>query len=452
MSKILIIDDDIEIVGVLENIIEQSIPNSTIYSSLDGLVGMQMIRKHEPDLIILDINLPSVSGHTVCRTLKSDPLLKNIPILIITGESSNLNAKVKSLEQGAEAFLKKPFDIPEFIAQVQSLLRLKEAEDIIRKERDLLKIDVKLKEKELEQHFQHIELLFRAFIEVMATSIDALSIYNYESTQRVAEMVKNFLVFISKDSPDKYHQLSQDNERQENLIMAAWLHDIGKITVPLRLMNKFTRLGDRFPEVIQKLDAVYYYLKSIDADSALISKCIKASELVKRLNDPQNKVKESDIKLLKEYANLSYVDPADEKKQWLTDQEVESLSIKQGTLTESERKEIENHVRLTDLLLSKIPFSPDKLEIRKWCNDHHELLDGSGYYQGLKGDEISTETRILTIIDIFEALISNERPYKKHRTIEEALMELEKMASNGKLDSELVMLFKKSKAWEITDE
>ena len=452
MSKILIIDDDRQIVKMLERVIEQYFPAIEVYTSLDGSEGSRMVRDYKPDLIILDINLPSISGHTICSTIKSNPALKNIPIMIITGESSDMSAKVTSLDAGAEAFLKKPFDIPELVAQIKSLLRLKKAEDCLLKERDLLKIDVKLKEKELEKHFQHIELLFRAFIEVMATSIDALSIYNYDSTKRVAEMIKNFLVYINQQNNDRYPQLSNDKERQENLIMAAWLHDIGKISVPNRLMNKFTRLGDRYAEVMQKLETIYYYSKTEETNLKLEKKCLSAQELVIRLNNPHNEVTPADLQQLKELSSLTYIDSTGTTKQWLTAEEIEALSIRQGTLTFSERKEIENHVRLTDLLLSKIPFPPDKAEIRKWCNDHHELLDGSGYYQGLKEEQISIETRILTIVDIFEALTSNERPYKKHCSVEEALAILADMVAKGKLDFELVKMFKDSKAWVLAND
>ena len=217
-------------------------------------------------------------------------------------------------------------------------------------------------------------------------------------------------------------------------------------------MNKFTRLGDRFEEVCQRLETVAYYYRSENGDEELIKQCYSALEMVRRLNNPQNEVRENDLHLLQKFSKLTYTDLSGQEKKWFTAYELDALSVKQGTLTKNERKEIENHVRSTDLLLSKIPFPPNKMVIREWCNNHHELLDGSGYYRGLKGDQISVETRILTIVDIFEALTSNERPYKKHCTIDQALVVLEEMADSGKLDKELVIMFKESKAWEVNYE
>ncbi len=452
MSKILIIDDDEQVVMTLKGIIDHYFPEANIWSAYDGMEGIQLVRTHKPDLIILDINLPSVSGHAICRSLKSDPELKKTPILIVTGEHSETTAKVKSLEYGAEAFLNKPFDVPELAAQVKSLLRLKEAEDKLLLERDLLKIDVRVKEKELEKNYRDIKRLFRAFIEVMATSIDALSIYNYDSTRKVAEMVKNFIDYININNYGFYRDLRLDKEKQDNLITAAWLHDIGKISIPTNLMNKFTRLGDHYPVVLQRLEAIYYYLKAESDKNGLREKCLSAIEIVQRLNIPVNKVAEEDISQVNEFANLTYRSISGEERTWFTEEETEALLIMKGTLTEKERKEVENHVQMTDLLLSKMPFAHKKRDIPKWCRNHHELLDGSGYHQGLKGEQISTETRILTIVDIFEALTSCERPYKKYHTIDEALYVIEDMAEKGKLDKELVRLFKESKAWEIEDE
>jgi|GEM_PF-3047410 len=448
MSRIVIIDDDAQLLEILTVIIGQYLPEASIFTADDGMEGLKLIENQKPDLILLDINLPSISGHTVCKQIKADSGLQNIPVLIITGEASNTDAKIKSLESGAEAFLKKPFDTPELIAQIQSLLRLKRAEDELREERDLLKMDVKLKEKELEKNYRDIKQLFGAFIEVMATAIDALSIYNYDSTRRVAEMVGSFVKYIRENDTGKYKDKLADDEKQENLKIAAWLHDIGKISIPAQLMNKYTRLGEHYSELIQRLDTIFYYLRSNKAEPSLINKCRKGIELVESLNNPMRKVNNSDLEFLHQLSELTYIDSSGNEKSWLLPEEVEALSIREGTLTESERQQIENHVKMTDLLLSKVPFPYSKREIREWCNNHHELLDGSGYYRGLKGDQISIETRILTIVDIFEALTSSERVYKKHYSEMEALSILKDMAEKGKLDRDLVELFSKSNAWK----
>lgn len=501
MAKVLIIDDDEHVIRVLTGIIEQYCPDIEISATHDGLQGLQMVQFVKPDLIILDINLPYISGHSICRSLKTTAEYRNIPILIVTGEHAEISAKVTSLEYGAEAFLKKPFDIPELVAQLKSLLRLKEAEDKLLLERDMLKIDVRVKEKELEKNYKDIRKLFNAFIEVMATSIDALSIYNYDSTRKVAVMVKQFLEYITKNHRKQFPDLSTDPERRENLIIAAWLHDIGKISIPVSLMNKSTRLGANYQNISQRLEVIHYQIRTklleeqvakntdsesnksgsnpreisstkdrhenrisldskveeevtepvdnrVEESSVLLELCCSLRETVDRLNNPKNRITESDIKLLERCSGLSYSDLKGESRKWLSEEEIECLKIERGTLTRSERNQIENHVRMTDLLLSKIPFSQKKRTIREWCSQHHEYLDGSGYHQNLKGDQIAIEARILTIVDVFEALISEERPYRDSFSIPEALCYLEDMAEKNKVDGDLVKIFKESRAWE----
>lgn len=80
----------------------------------------------------------------------------------------------------------------------------------------------------------------------------------------------------------------------------------------------------------------------------------------------------------------------------------------------------------------------------QWAGAHHEMLDGSGYPRGLRGDEIPYEARILTIIDVFEALTSSDRPYKKAMEESKALEVLNGMAEEGKLDKEILRLFKEA--------
>ena len=82
--------------------------------------------------------------------------------------------------------------------------------------------------------------------------------------------------------------------------------------------------------------------------------------------------------------------------------------------------------------------------IIEWAGAHHEFLDGSGYPRGLKGDEIPFEARILVVVDVFEALTSADRPYKKSMEEKKAFSVLEDMVSEGKVDGEVLALFKEA--------
>ncbi len=109
---------------------------------------------------------------------------------------------------------------------------------------------------------------------------------------------------------------------------------------------------------------------------------------------------------------------------------------------------MEEHVVITDKLLSQIQFSPELSHVREWAAAHHEALNGMGYPKGKKGTEIPMEVRIITILDIFDALVAADRPYKKGKSVEEALGILMDGAEKGRLDKELTQLFADSRCWK----
>ena len=113
---------------------------------------------------------------------------------------------------------------------------------------------------------------------------------------------------------------------------------------------------------------------------------------------------------------------------------------------------MESHVQVTDKLLSKIHFSADLAHVREWASAHHELLNGTGYPNHLSGDQIPYEVRMITILDIFDALVADDRPYKPGMPVEKAIGILTAMAEKeGKLDPRLTKLFIEGRCWEKTE-
>ena len=139
----------------------------------------------------------------------------------------------------------------------------------------------------------------------------------------------------------------------------------------------------------------------------------------------------------------------DEMVPLLDDYEKEALMIRKGTLTASERSVIESHVSQTYEMLKEMDLEGEFKDVPEWAGNHHELLDGTGYPRGLKGDEISWETRLLTIIDIYDALTAEDRPYKPPMPPEKAFAILESLKNEGKLDGEILKDFYESKAWVV---
>ena len=108
---------------------------------------------------------------------------------------------------------------------------------------------------------------------------------------------------------------------------------------------------------------------------------------------------------------------------------------------------MESHVVLTKKMLERISFSKEYSHVTRWASNHHELLDGSGYPQHLTAADLSFQERLLTILDVFDALTANDRPYKKAMPREKALGILRSMASEGKVDGDILELFYQSNAW-----
>lgn len=124
----------------------------------------------------------------------------------------------------------------------------------------------------------------------------------------------------------------------------------------------------------------------------------------------------------------------------------DSILLKPGRLNDSERRLMQGHVELGVKLINEVmqeaglATTPYLAILRNIVGCHHELLDGSGYPRGLRGDEIPLEARIVSIADVFDALTA-ERPYKKPWTNEEALAELARMSDRGQLDPHCVSAF-----------
>ena len=95
---------------------------------------------------------------------------------------------------------------------------------------------------------------------------------------------------------------------------------------------------------------------------------------------------------------------------------------------------------MTNTILEKVHFNSHYKNVKKYASTHHEYLNGTGYPLGLKGDELELESRILTVVDIYDALTSADRPYKHPIPSDRAFAILHNMAADGKVDDSLVSI------------
>ena len=295
---------------------------------------------------------------------------------------------------------------------------------------------------------------FDLLVAVTTEAIDERSSYSRNHTQNVSKYCRSFAEYLHLNflPGDKYFFSETDIN---GIALAALLHDIGKIITPLEIMDKSDRLGNKIKDiryrfVIRSHQLEISSLKGIISPENYIAEQTRldnALAFIEKTNTA-TALSDEDIKQVAELASLTLLDPSGVNIPILNKNELDSLAIRFGTLTATEREIMQEHVIITARLLNKIPFVSDYKKVPTWAKNHHEFLDGTGYPNQLTGDDLDNGSRILTIIDIFDALIATDRPYKEGIAVEKSLDILRSMADEGKLDAELVNLFAKSKAWE----
>ena len=305
-------------------------------------------------------------------------------------------------------------------------------------------------------YVREIHMLFKSFIQVLTSAVDERSKFTRLHTQNVAKYCEDFVRYLGIMFPDKGHPYYFSKKHQEHLVLAALLHDIGKISTPPEILDKSTRLYEqKFKEIkyrfaMKKGQIIIDYLSGDNSeeerDSAL-NELQQALELVGHINS-SNPLSDEEYEAVLKLENIMYVNPEGKTVPILEKEDIDALKIRRGTLTKDEWIVMRDHAAATGRILNEITYWKHFEGISDWAFDHHEFLDGSGYPQGLKGDDIKIEPRIITMMDIFEALTTRERPYRMGMPPERAIGILQDMAEEGKLDKNIVRLFADSKIWE----
>jgi PAS domain S-box-containing protein len=151
MKKILAIDDKRDNLITISALLGNFLTDCTVITAQSGIEGIEKAKREQPDTIILDIKMPQMDGFEVCQHLKEDDATRHIPIILLTAIKTDMESKLKGLQIGADAFLTKPIDETELIAQVNVMLRIKHSEDLIRKEKNLLEETVNERTRELQE-------------------------------------------------------------------------------------------------------------------------------------------------------------------------------------------------------------------------------------------------------------------------------------------------------------
>lgn len=294
-------------------------------------------------------------------------------------------------------------------------------------------------------YVEELKAQLRSFVEAFATAVDERTPYNGTHTRKVAEYACILAEYLAKKHAEGECEEDFDAERKDKLFLAAQLHDIGKMIIPLRIMNRATRLDTDMERVESRFEllAAYYEIDRLNGRITEDEYRARTAELEEELQfihevDKAGFLTDDMLQHVKDLAAKSYTKNDGTVVPYLTEWEISCLSIRKGTLTETDRKQMESHAAMTRKILDKVRFQHNYEMVPKWAADHHEYLDGTGYPNGINGDEISIETRILTVTDIYDAMTSVDRPYKKPMPKEKAFAILRSMAEEGKVELRLV--------------
>ena len=300
-----------------------------------------------------------------------------------------------------------------------------------------------------------IREMLDSYVKVMSTAIDARTPYNANHTKNMVTYATHFISWLQEN-----HGIwGFDEGKIQEFIMSVWLHDIGKLITPMEIMDKQDRLAGNYALIMDRLEKIRlltriaYLEETISKENLEIrlEEIRQAAELVEKVNHIGYLTDEL-AEQVEALAARTYVEEDGSVHPWITVQEREQLLIRKGTLTQSEREILQDHVEKTRIMLEQMALGDDYRDVLKWAPQHHEFLDGSGYPKGLKGEEICREVRLLTILDVFEAMTAHDRPYKKAMPAERAFKILYQMAEQGQIDTDLLKLFEQSKAWLLEEE
>lgn len=320
-AKILVVDDTLANLGVLEDMLHAQ--GYTVSSFPRGAAALESLKEELPDLILLDIMMPDMDGYQVCRRLKADPKLKDIPVIFLSALSET-NDKLKAFAEGGADYITKPFQEAEVLARVKSQLNQKALSDFLKDKAGYL-------EKEVEKRTAQV----RAVQEVTILALASLAETRDNDTSnhlRRTQLYIRTLALRLRQHP-RYQAALADGPLAL-ILKSAPLHDIGKVGIPDRILLK------------------------------------------------PGKLDEEEFAVMKTHTTIGF-----------------------QALEQAERQ-----------LGSRVEFLQTAKQI---VRSHHEKWDGTGYPEGLAGEQIPISARLMALADVYDALISR-RVYKEGMSHEKA--------------------------------
>jgi HD-GYP domain-containing protein (c-di-GMP phosphodiesterase class II) len=330
---------------------------------------------------------------------------------------------------------------------------------------------------------ERIRKLFDEFIHAAVSAVEQRDPTTSGHSERVAILTVGLVEKVDGATTGPFAGTRFSRDEVEELRYAALLHDFGKVAVQEKYLRKGKKLyasqtiaiRQRFAYILKSIEADHLrarlealesgrsggdHLAAIDAEHARRrAEAEHVLRLVMSANEP-TVVEEESFRAVMNLPSRPFASFEEQEvfpvEAWaegpfLSREEVDVLSIRRGSLSDEERRRIESHVSHTYEFLQKIPWTGELRRIPEIAWAHHEKLDGSGYPRRLTAPDIPVQSRMMTIADIYDALVAWDRPYKKSVSEERAREILQQEAKEGKLDPDLLSVFLEAKLFELPD-
>ena len=463
-NRILIVDDEPDFRTLLVEALGSMGYSPEGAETAEAAIEMAKARHYA--IIFTDLNMPGgLSGLDLINTVQEiDP---RTFCILMTGYATTESA-IQALKRGAYDFIQKPFKLAELDASlVRALNHYKSLRDNEAYQNRLEEM-VQERTQEILKLKEDIEKLFEGFVNAAVNAIEARDPSTSGHSGRVAVLTVGLAEAVNRTPNGPYGQVSFSEPQLRELRYASLLHDFGKVGVREQVLVKARKLEpERLERILQRL-----YQRDLETVNARILEAWSRGEtydpayaqvlmaahrvererltnLIIRCNEPQVLPQEV-VEATDELEELGFRHWREGTEQILESADISALRIPKGSLSEQERNEINSHVQKTYNFLSKIPWTGPLSGVADIAYAHHERLNGMGYPRHLKSDEIPTQSKLMAICDVHDALVAADRPYKAAVSIPRSLEILEDETKAGLLDRRALTIFLDAKIYQLT--
>ena len=328
---------------------------------------------------------------------------------------------------------------------------------------------------------QEIESLFESLVVAAASAIETRDPSTSGHSRRVTNLTLHLAQAISEIAKGPLAPIEFSDTELRELRYACLLHDFGKIGVREAILTKSNKMAPiEFSEFETRVlalqrgweaDCARHQLElwHSGAPDAAASHAVYQQALEERIarlrsdfaaialiNDPMQEPYSDAMWAaaragIARFSEMCYLDAKGEKRPLLSEAEAATLRVARGTLTPEEFRQIQQHAQMSYEFLKQIPWTANLGQVPEIARAHHERLDGSGYPQGLRQNEIPLGAKLMGICDVYDALTAADRPYKRAMSPELALRILQQEAAQGKLDKEALQVFIEREIYRVND-